>query len=610
MRHSHCLIFLALCPVLLLAGTIQPSGPARPAAPPPEQCVPDIQLTPETWKKLEMDKYIASIEGIDKMTLTVAKVGAANFYCGIGLSCNAGQLCQPVAGKNWLILVAVQRWNSYLNSLYQGIASAITIVRDASADMITDFIPDTVEDKSIYGWAIATVVVGILGGFTGVLTPFLAIEPILEGVGTLGTAESIATSAAKNFEEAQKFRAAGDVVGIFKIQEVEDARVTGQVISEAVKKSPKLPGIIKSSGKPNAALTAPNNGAKNPHRKRDNRDHHTQSASSPQIMPSHFGHKVLHKRGRGPPSAYAYQRYAEIDTHLAALQNRLQQDVAAVSLAGLTQPIYNENGLAKVLLEGSMLQQFPSQLQDEEKHKTFAKLIALNEIFRAQDMFITLGCRTERFLSLVIGSLQKQRASGSVAARQIFILLHAGWLVSYFPPSLFHQHVTPVVQLTKRTEEIDGPYDDRMRNIIRAEGIHVRNELRNAPILSSKYGFSTEFLTRKAIECQNKYGFYTLGKCVLNTFSGFSNPPRTDLSYWCIATELLLQQMLSLTVCLLSRFVIARSMVSSPPSTSFSGPQKAQERTGYRARLSRSRSPHIMTPPSCVKIYHHVSCLT
>ena len=72
MLHSHCLIFLTLFPVLLLAGTIQPSGPARPAAPPPEQCVQDIELTPDTWKKLEMDNYIASIEGIDKMTLIVA----------------------------------------------------------------------------------------------------------------------------------------------------------------------------------------------------------------------------------------------------------------------------------------------------------------------------------------------------------------------------------------------------------------------------------------------------------------------------------------------------------------------------------------------------------
>jgi len=328
-----------------------------------------------------------------------------------------------------------------------------------------------VQEKGIYGWAIATVVVGILGATSGVLTPFLASKSVLQSVGALGTAESISSTAAKNFAEAQKFRAADDVVGMFKIQEVEDARVTGQAISEAVNKAPKLPGLIKSSGTPNAALTGPRvvHEAKNSHRKRDNRDHYPQSTSSPQSMPSHSGYQVLHKRGRAPPSAYAYQRYAEIDTHLAALQNRLQQDVAAVSLAGITEPIYNDNGLAKVLLDGSMLQQFPSQLQDEEKHKAFAKLTALNEIFRAQDMFVTIGC-------------DPCKDKGPAGA---------------WTQDKFLSYCTP---------------DGSMRNIIRAEGIHARNELRNAPVLSSKYGFTTEFLTRKAIECQNKYGFYTLGK--------------------------------------------------------------------------------------------------
>jgi hypothetical protein len=54
----------------------------------------------------------------------------------------------------------------------------------------------------------------------------------------------------------------------------------------------------------------------------------------------------------------------------------------------------------------------------------------------------------------------------------------------------------------------------RMMNIIRASGIDARNEFRNPLLLSSKYGFTTEYLVRKAADCQKKFGFYTLKRLV------------------------------------------------------------------------------------------------
>jgi hypothetical protein len=77
MRHHTCLTVasstLIISGLLVLAGPLQPRNlPAPPPAPPEDQCPKEIPLTPETWKKFEMDEFIAGIEGADKMTLTVA----------------------------------------------------------------------------------------------------------------------------------------------------------------------------------------------------------------------------------------------------------------------------------------------------------------------------------------------------------------------------------------------------------------------------------------------------------------------------------------------------------------------------------------------------------
>ncbi|KAA1112849.1 hypothetical protein PGT21_012653 [Puccinia graminis f. sp. tritici] len=425
-----------------------------------------------------MDEFIAGMEGADKMTYIdfARKVGAANFFCGIGLSCNAGQLCNPVAGKNWLVLVAIQHWNTYLNVLYQGVANAVTIVRDASAEMITDFIPDTVMDKSIYGWAIATLVIGVLGGFSGALTPLLITKPVAQAAGEYGTATSIGSAAASNFQKTQEMQIAGDVVGVYRARSAHDAAIVSKAFEEAAKKAKPLPPMKQTTSSKSLAISSAPKTTAADHKKRSIMDeNHANSVNKSPILynirPSTYPSqpKTLQKRGGPPPSAYAYQRWAEIDTHLAALQNRLQKDIAAVSHAGLTEPIYNNNGLAKNLLGGSMFEKFPTQIDEEEKNKAFAKITALNEIFKAQNMFITLGCD----------------GCGDVGPG-------GAW-----PQDKFLSYCTP---------------DGSMRNIIRAEGIHARNEVRNAQLLQSKYGFTTEYLTTRAINCQNKYGFYTLGK--------------------------------------------------------------------------------------------------
>lgn len=45
-----------------------------------------------------------------------------------------------------------------------------------------------------------------------------------------------------------------------------------------------------------------------------------------------------------------------------------------------------------------------------------------------------------------------------------------------------------------------------MMNIIQANGNAVENKVKNAKLLASKYGFTTQHLTQTALDCQTKYG--------------------------------------------------------------------------------------------------------
>ncbi|PLW17345.1 hypothetical protein PCASD_18495 [Puccinia coronata f. sp. avenae] len=138
----------------------------------PDPCAP-MQLTAQTWVDLGIDDYIQNYPNADKLTIQqfAAELNVPNFFCGIGMPCSAGQLCHPAAGVNWLILYAIQEWNAYMNSYYSAIEDAINLMRDASADIVSDFIPRSQPQSGLYGWSVATVVVGILATFTGVLVP-------------------------------------------------------------------------------------------------------------------------------------------------------------------------------------------------------------------------------------------------------------------------------------------------------------------------------------------------------------------------------------------------------------------------------------------------------
>jgi hypothetical protein len=55
-------------------------------------------------------------------------------------------------------------------------------------------------------------------------------------------------------------------------------------------------------------------------------------------------------------------------------------------------------------------------------------------------------------------------------------------------------------------------FSQRMMNIVRAEGNKVVNKTPNARLLQSKYGYSVQYLTNLAWECQKKYGVQKEGE--------------------------------------------------------------------------------------------------
>jgi hypothetical protein len=90
------------------------------------------------------------VSAIRKPQDLAVKSKLLNFDCGIDKLCYAGQvssklasssgnmtkpmtryiqLCSPVKGKDWYVLVAAQEWNSYMNVVYQAVGFAMTMMQ-------------------------------------------------------------------------------------------------------------------------------------------------------------------------------------------------------------------------------------------------------------------------------------------------------------------------------------------------------------------------------------------------------------------------------------------------------------------------------------------------
>lgn len=107
-------------------------------------------LSPKLWMDMDMDEFLRNYRNGDKINLPLAnQANLTNFDCGIEKLCYADQLCHPVKGKEWYILVAAQEWNTFMNAAYQSIGWAMTMMQGVAPSLVHDFYPDLPDIWSI-----------------------------------------------------------------------------------------------------------------------------------------------------------------------------------------------------------------------------------------------------------------------------------------------------------------------------------------------------------------------------------------------------------------------------------------------------------------------------
>ncbi|KAG0149603.1 hypothetical protein CROQUDRAFT_39536 [Cronartium quercuum f. sp. fusiforme G11] len=438
-----------------------------------------IDLTPQTWVDLQIDQYIANYPGADKLTIQefAAELNVANFYCGIGLDCLAGQLCHPAQGVNWIILYAIQEWNNYMNSLYRAIETAVTLMREASSAIVSDFAPRAEVDKSLYGWAVGTVICGVLGTFSALAVPAFmpldAMEMVEEatkfGVGAAslgsgalgGMASAEATEASKAYDQATRLMRGNKAADLAAAESRQDVGTFLEFTtqgkqarnSHGEKNTPEElrreeEVLFKDSRDPGPST-------------RDD------GASSSTITRRSLEPRSLHKRS--PPTAFCYTQWAYLDSHLTALQNRMQGIVAITARSGAMTPILSNGGMASILKDGAFLSENPTEAHLAESSKALVQITALSEFFKAINIFVTIGSDDCKFK----GPNGAWDGPGKL---------------SYCTP------------------------DGLMMNLIQAKGDKAINDIPNAELIKTKYGYSVEYLARTAWDCQKKYGIFTHGK--------------------------------------------------------------------------------------------------
>ncbi|WAQ83143.1 hypothetical protein PtA15_3A510 [Puccinia triticina] len=451
----------------------------------PNPCAP-MELSPQTWVDLGIDDYIASYPNADQLTIQqfAAELNMPNFFCGIGMQCSAGQLCHPAAGVNWLILYAIQEWNAYMNSFYTAIEDAVSLMRDASADIASDFIPRVKPESDLFGWSVASVVVGVLGTFTALIVPAVlpanAMQMVVDataigaGAGLLGGLELPQVGRAKENEkflaELQAAHAQADGEQPANVWSSHDSKVLSDFYNDRRKTpaqsdhhSPNPTPHSSPPSSPRPAGPAPDQSPARDLQKR---------SLTPDEMP-----KKRH------PAPYAFTRWSRMASHLTVLQNDLQGIVAATVEVATLQPLLAQGGIAEILREGSFLYKNPTQTFMADSVKDLAQISALSEFFKSIKMFVTIGSDDCRFKG----------------------------------PNGAKNHEQDLSSCTK---------DGLMMNIVRAEGDKVVNKTPNARLLQSKYGYSVQYLANLAWDCQKKYGVQKEGE------SNF--PPPTSMHSDCI----------------------------------------------------------------------------
>ncbi|EGG07385.1 uncharacterized protein MELLADRAFT_105958 [Melampsora larici-populina 98AG31] len=140
-----------------------------------------LPITKATWINLNLDLYLANYPGGHNLTVQeyASSVKANNFKCGISEWCNAGQMCYPVKGRDWYVLLAAQMWNETVNSFYNAIGYTMSLVRASLVEVISGFFPQP-NNLKIFSqkthFEIGALIAGLIGSVFALL-PFVIGMP-------------------------------------------------------------------------------------------------------------------------------------------------------------------------------------------------------------------------------------------------------------------------------------------------------------------------------------------------------------------------------------------------------------------------------------------------
>ncbi|MBW0513198.1 hypothetical protein O181_052913 [Austropuccinia psidii MF-1] len=387
-----------------------------------------------------------------------------------------------------------------MNSLYRAANTAVELMSEASSSIISDLyvggvhtflcwaeltrlvvlLPssDTLDDgtlSGLYGWAITTIVTGVLGTFTALLVPaFIPADAALAslaagtaGPGLVATAEmgfgqtkdsphpgKAAYDAARAALEARDYKTFDELQAAKDTGTIHDVFLPTQDAHHPQSKD--LHQELEPSSSASQQETSPHEDSGG--------GHGSTSGDAPELSKRLRRRSVHHKEG--PSSIMDFTRFAYMEIHLNAVKNRIQGFVVATTKFATMNPLLAKGGLAEVLANGTFLNPNPGEDELQQGGKELAQITVLSNLFQSLRYFVTIGS----------DPCDGNGPNGAWDKKNT---------LSYCTP------------------------DGLMMNIIQANKDKSSNEIPNAHLLSSKYRYSTEFLTKSAWDCQKKYGVYT-----------------------------------------------------------------------------------------------------
>lgn len=121
------------------------TGPPRDPSVPVNATCRALPLTKETWKTLNLDQYLATYPGGDRITVLqyAASKGSIGFDCGVGNKCHANQLCYPTPAPDWYVLFAIQQWNIQTNAIVKALSFGLNFVQATISTILSALFPAT-----------------------------------------------------------------------------------------------------------------------------------------------------------------------------------------------------------------------------------------------------------------------------------------------------------------------------------------------------------------------------------------------------------------------------------------------------------------------------------